>query len=209
MAVRPSVSASAERTYGRLSAFQEGDPENGWGLLSLTEALAVTRRKPEEALRHDDVGSGQRRMLSPSRAPAWALPALAARAGVQVLDADEQTLRRRIATRPRARRCTEPAMREAVAETLLSRDPARVRLLERHDPSQPGVDAPDHLTVVVRSGDAPDMPATFRAALTQKPWGVLLHLVTTQGLTWDELTGYRWDDLPTWDDVQNGFTIDP
>jgi hypothetical protein len=155
---RPVISAAAERYYERLAAYQPGDADNGWLLLALCEAAATLRRPVDEVLRHDDIGSGLRRLHSPSRAPARGLLRLRDLAGVDDVGQDEARLRRDIAERPRARRCTRPALIADVLPTLTTGATEQdVRIFEGV-----GGDAL-HTIVLTRAEQTPDAAATLRA----------------------------------------------
>ena len=174
--IRPDVSPAAERAYAFLAAYHEDDERTGWTLLHLMEAIARTMQKVTDAVRHDELGSGARRMLSPSRSPEWRLPSLAENyAGIEPRGETPAELRARIKDRPRFRRCTPEAMKEAVRPTLTGTK--AVRIFERVDGKR------SRATLITRTGETPDPDATYRAALTEKRWGLkLAHLVTDEVL---------------------------
>ena len=194
---RPVVSAAAERLYAGMSAFHEGDPEGGWVMLHTCEARARMSRKVQDAVRHDDRGSGRRRMHDPLRAAEWYLPRLRDLVGNddQGLAGDE--LRLSILERPRAKRCTRPAMEATVKRGLTG---ARsVRIVER---SQSALS----LTVITRPTETPDPAATVRAARSQKPLFVRLIHVLSDEPTWPEATK-TWEQVDpavTWENLQIG-----
>lgn len=120
----------AERIYARLRPYQEGDDEQ-WVLLHLCEAAAITLRKPTEMLRHDEIGTGSRRMWDPARAPAWALGRHREAVGLDPFSASVPEAQRRatIAAAPRWRRCTPDAIRNAITPLLVGQQ--RVRIVPR------------------------------------------------------------------------------
>lgn len=132
MTPRPQVSAAAERIYARLAPYQDGDDAQ-WALLHLCEAAAITLRKPTEMLRHDDAGSGSRRMWDPARAPAFALTRMRQAVGLERFptSTSETQQRATIAAAPRWRRCTPPALRTALLPLLAGQ--RRVRIVPRVD----------------------------------------------------------------------------
>lgn len=170
---RPIVSDAAERIYDRLVAYQPGDDQNGWLLLHLCEARARTQAKVQQTVRHDEAGSGWRRMHDPLRAPDWYLPRLRDLVGNDDEGLTGDRLRNSILTRPRARRCTFPALASAVLETLTPYATAQdVRVRERFGGS------PYALLVITRPAHTPDPEATYRAARRHKPlFVVLTHII--------------------------------
>lgn len=122
MIPRPVVSDAAERIYARLRPYQEGDDAQ-WVLLHLCEAFAITLRKPTDAMRHDDVGSGQRRMYDSARAPAWSLDHLRQVVGLDPFPSTLPVIDQRIAiaSTPRWRRCTPDAIKAVVRPYLVGK----------------------------------------------------------------------------------------
>lgn len=211
MTARPVVSDAAERLYDRLRPYHDGDDEGGWVLLHKCEAAARILARPNQALRHDDTGSGARRMLDPDRAPAWALPWLAQFAGIPYLPAELTEAQRRdlIAHAPGMRRGTPAALIAAVQQVLTGT--RTVRLVERHEG-----DAYNVLVITLGSETAGLFPGeAFPSAstlpgpganvlapiLSQKPAGLrITHLINPQPVI-DEAT-------LAIDDVDPAVTID-
>jgi hypothetical protein len=115
---RPDVSDAADRLYDSpaLRPYRHGDgDDNGWILLHLCEAAVRTVQKASDALRHDDQGSGWRRMLDPDRSPVWALDWLRQHVGLDRFPPDftEQQKRDMIRDSPRFRRGTAQMIRHA------------------------------------------------------------------------------------------------
>lgn len=187
MTARPVVSDAAERLYDNLRPYHAGDDEAGWPLLRKCEATARILARPNEALRHDDIGSGARRMLAPYRAPAWALPWLAQFAGIPALPLGltEAQQRDYIANAPGMRR-GRPAAMIAAAQRYLTGNKT-VEFLERSDPTNPGADAPYHLTVYTYAAETPDGAQVLAALLEQKPAGIVMHYDVLPGWTIGEM----------------------
>jgi len=195
---RPVVSPGAERRYTSLAAYQQGDEENGWWLLHLCQALAVMHDLLDRALRHDDTGSGQRRIHSPTRAPAEYLHRLRAIAGVWDTGQPDDVLREEIIERPRLRRCSEPALMSEVMPTLdPATTPEMVRLLEHY--------AGDafRMMLLTPPSKTPDPAATLQAAKRHEPLYVYLEHLTPDDVTWGDLVG-TWDDqVGSWAEQTN------
>jgi hypothetical protein len=133
----------------------------------------------------------------------WALDWAAGFAGLDPAEYTDDELREAITLPEGLRRGTLDALVAAVARTLTGS--RSIRVLERTDPAQPGVDAAYHLTLVVRTAETPDTAATLRAAVRQKAAGLVLHLAVVDGVVWDEVpAGHPWDDTAagvTWNAV--------
>lgn len=197
---RPVVSDAAERIYDRLRPYQLGDEAAGWLLLALCEALSRTLVRPNELLRHDDTGTGWRRLLDADRAPAWALPFLAQWVGVAPLPRGltEQQTRDLIRDAPGLRRGTPAAIVTTARRYLTGHQTV---LLRERDGD------PYFLTIVTRTAETPDPDALLRAVVAeQKPIGIVLSHVVEEGETWDEVPDtVEWDDVDagtSWDDMR-------
>jgi hypothetical protein len=90
-------------------------------------------------------------------------------------------------------------MGQAIQATLTGNK--SVKIIER-DVSQWKV------TVVVRTSECADSAATLAAATSQKPAGITLTLVVTDGEIWNEAGG-TWNSTGSlrWDDVGNPTTV--
>jgi len=194
---RPTVSAGGERIHERMAAYVAGDAvDGGWVLLHLCEARARASRKVQDAVRHDDRGSGRRRMHNPRRAPDWYLPRFRDLVGNDDEGLTGDALRTSIAERPRARRCTHPALQSAVLRTLApGAAHADVRVVERYGGSPYG------LGVLCRTAHVIDADASYRAARQHKPLFVKLTFLISNSPTWDEATR-------TWNQAALGATWD-
>lgn len=160
---RPVVSDAAERVYASIPAYRKDEGDNsGWVMLHLCEAAVRTVQKATEALRHDEIGSGWRRMLDPDRCPAWALDWLRQHIGHDRFPPDftEQQKRDMIRDAPRFRRGTE-AMIRASAGLHLTGDKT-VFFFERHGGSR-------SYTTAVLAAEAPDPDRVEAELAIQKP----------------------------------------
>lgn len=142
------------------------------------------------AREQEDGTPGYGRFLDVEQCPLWALPWLAQVAGVRWHGPPTERLRSLIRTRPASRRCTMPALRAAIAETLTV--PAGVeptiRVIER-DTSR------WHFTVVTRASETGDPESTRRAIESQTPIGhYFTHVVSDAPLI---IEGTRTVDAAT------------
>lgn len=170
---RPSVSDAAERLYDACAAYQDGDETNGWVLLHACQAASLMLGSANAILRHDETGSGLRRLHDPDRAPALALVWLAQHAGVPSIPGDltEDQARQLIKDAPGQRRGTPEAIKSAARRYLTGNQ--TVVLLTRLGGSR-------SYTVVTRTDETPDASAVLRALTSQKPGTFLLtHVVST------------------------------
>lgn len=194
--MRPDVSEAAERVYDALEAYQEDDDLNGYPLLHFCEAMVRMASKAREALTHDDIGSGLRRLYDPQRAPEWFLPRLRWLVGNDDQGLTGQALRDSIEQRPHASRCTLPALRSAVLRTLApGATDDDIRVFERDGGS------PYRLTVMTPTALTLDPDQTYRAARAHKPLFVLLSCQVSDSPRWDDgarpwqLTDGTWDTV--------------
>lgn len=187
------VEAAAQRMFQVCAAYHDGGPGNTI-LLALCRGGAEILRKPIEALRHDDIGSGWRRMRDPYRCPVWALPWLAQHVGLAHLDPGltEDQVRTLIATVPNWDAGSNDQIINATKLTLTGTQ--YVALFERDS-------SPYHLTVLTRTSETPDSAKTLTAILGQKPVGIVLDYETVDGETWEEVP----DDV-TWASVDGTLT---
>lgn len=193
---RPVVSDAAERIYSRAPAYQkdEGDA-SGWVMLHLCEAAARTVARCTEALRHDDRGSGWRRMRDPNRCPSWALDWLRHHVGLDAFPADytEQQKRDLIRNSPRFRRGTEPAILAAAKLHLTGEK--RVYLFKRVGGSR-------HYRTAVFADDAPDPQRVYEELKLQKPATFIWDHDVLGGDTWADVEATHAD----WAEVEGDFT---
>jgi Phage tail protein (Tail_P2_I) len=188
----------ADAWYDELAVSQPGDDARGYPLRLLLGGLGVALGPVCDIVRDSDDGPGYSALLSPTRAPVWALPWLAQWAGVNIVGVSEAEARARINRPPAFERGTPPAMIAAAQATLSGTK--QVRLVERA-----GGDA-YHLTAVTRTSETLDAAATLRAFMSQKPAGLIfVHVVASEPI-WDEATK-AWDVVGSsvsWDSVVVG-----
>lgn len=200
---RPVVSDAADRLYDSppLRPYRHGGgDDNGWVLLHICEAAARTVQKATEALRHDDIGSGWRRLLDPDRCPSWALNWLAQHAGLDRFppDLSDQQKRDLIRDAPRLRRGTAPMIRAAAAAFLTGTK--TVIFVQRHGGSR-------QYTTAVRADEAPDQQRVVDELTIQKPATFIwTHFFVGAGGWGDvEATHLDWAeveaDFAGWDEV--------
>lgn len=194
---RPVVSDAAERVYESdpLRPYRHGDGDsNGWALLHLCEAAVRTVWKAEEALRHDDQGSGWRRMLDPDRCPAWGLDWLRQHVGVDRFPPDftEQQKRDQLRDTPRFRRGSRQMIREAAGLHLTGTK--TVFVLERHGGSR-------RYHTATFTAESPDPQRVLDELAIQKPATFLWeHDFLGEG-SWDDVESTHAD----WDEVETDF----
>jgi hypothetical protein len=190
----PAVPAVATTWYDELSVAAPGDELRGYPLLVLLGGLGVAFGELHDIVRDTDTAPGWSSVLDPERCPAFALPWLAQFAGVQYpAGLTEAEQRDRITSPPAFERGTFAAL-QATARKHLT--PGAVLTIRERDGS------PYRITVLVRAGQIATSTAALTTALqAQKPAGLILTLLVTSGVTWDELTG-TWDALTgTWDQL--------
>jgi len=159
---RPAVSAAAERIYGQLGAYSDGDPETGWLLLRFCDALATIAARANEVLRDDARGSGWRRMYDPDRAPEWALGWLSQHTGLVDLPAIAPAAQRAlIRDAPGLRRGSLQAIAAAARSELTGTRQVVVR--ERDGGSR------WRLRIVTYMAETPDPGRVLAAITAQKP----------------------------------------
>jgi hypothetical protein len=139
--------SAAEDLYGRLAPLAQPDPENGYALQALVNAITAPAEVVCEVVQETDTHRPWEVILDPDNADAVWLPFLAIPAGVQLLPSDSEAQQRaRIKAAAGLYAGTVRAIREEV-QLVLNTPDAEVRILKT---SQWG------LTVVVREADAPE-----------------------------------------------------
>lgn len=194
----------AERLYAALAPIALRDPDHGWALLILVNAIGGMFQEPEDLARDTPEGPGWSALMDLDRCPDMALPWLAQFVGVRPLPGsteDEQRLR--IASTDGFKRGTPAAIRGAVEATLTGN---RIVYFRERDPN--GADPPYTLEVVTLTAETPDPGATLAALLAQKPGGIVLTYRTVLGQDWQELqqSGNTWRQArttyATWRDMR-------
>jgi len=199
----------AERLYVMLAPLAQSDPDLGWSLLILLNALGAMYQLIEDWVRDQPQGPGWSLLLDINRCPDEALPWLAQLVGVRLLPGstpDEQ--RARIAATDGFRRGSPAAMVGAAKATLTGSQ--TVVLRERDGANMGYPNSPESaycLTVVTYQGQTPDQTATKNAILAQKPGGILLNYLTEVGQDWQTVhdSNASWAAVntryATWGDV--------
>jgi hypothetical protein len=161
------VEEAALRLAERLTAFMP-DPVLDFFL----QAIAVMSKRSQETLRWDERGSGWRRMLDPTRCPAWALPWVAQLVGSPNLSGlTEEQQRAVVADSPTLRRGTPASIRAAAQ----MHGPEDVLIVER-------VDSAYTLLVQTHTLQTPDPDLVEAAVRAAKPAGLVLTYVCSDDL---------------------------
>lgn len=185
---RPATTSLGEAVYARLGPVATQDEALGWPLLTLVQGLAEMGREVEELVRPaDPARDAWDPLLDVDLSPDWNLPYLGQYVGTRLapgLTVAQQ--REQIRSHNGWQRGTPAAMVSAVQATLTGT--RYVGLIER-DVDQ------DHITVTVRSGEAPNFAATQAAAAAAKAAGLILAVVSTATITYAESEA-RWGALP-------------
>jgi hypothetical protein len=169
--------AFAGRLYDMLEPLAEQDPQAGWSLLILCNAIGVPYELVEDWVRDTPDGPGWSLLMDVERCPPEALPWLAQFAGVRIPpgldDVDEQ--RDWVASTDGFSRGTASALVAGAKATLTG---AQRLVFRERDGAAYGAGSPDyayHLTVYSYATETPDATATLNALLAQKPGGIVLH----------------------------------
>jgi hypothetical protein len=179
----------AGRLYAMLAPLAQQDPQVGWSLLILANAIGTEYQLIEDWVRDTPAGPGWSLLLDLDRCPDEALPWLGQFVGVRVLPgSSEADQRARIASTDGFRRGTAAALIGAAKATLTP--PATVIFRERDGAGQGNAAAPDYayyLTVSTYADQTPDPAATLNALLAQKPAGIVLAYRTAVGQDYQQL----------------------
>lgn len=191
---RPAVTPTTEIAYAGLGPLTEQDEDNGWALLTFTDALMRQLDEVEQWTRDSDTHVGWGKLLDLEVAPDEALSWLSQFIGVTLirgLDAESQRIR--ISKAAGWHRGSPSAMIGAARQHLTGT--RQVMLYERDG-------GPYRLTVRTYAGETPD-PAVVEAALRAlKPGGLVLTYQVTSGATYGNLT----TDFLTYADLDAAFT---
>jgi hypothetical protein len=173
----------AARLYGMLAPLAQLDPDAGWSLLILHNAIGVMYQLVEDWVRDTADGPGWSLLMDADRCPNEALPWLGQFAGVRVLpgsDADAQ--RARVKSTDGFRRGTRAALVGAAQATLTG---AKTVVFRERDGAEMGYPNPPEvaycLTVITYTAQTPDPTATLNALIAQKPGGIILQYRTAAG----------------------------
>lgn len=172
------LTTAADDYYQRLGPLVETDPENGYAVLALADALTSPLGVVHQLVQATDTHEPWALLLDVDNVPEELLPWLAQPAGVRLRPGDTVSQQRaRVKAAAGRYAGTDQAMKDEVALTLTSRDPARVMVLH---PSR------WTMTVVTRTSDTPDSAASQAAALEQVPGGTILTFVVSDDPIVDE-----------------------
>jgi hypothetical protein len=132
-------------------------------LLAVCQALVAPLDALDAVVSEDDTHPAWTRAVDVDAAPLWVLPWLASLVGVQWVGPPSEQLRGVIRTRPRWKRGTPGAIRNAALDTMSAAATlADVLLLERTTP--PWTD-----TLLISAAKSPDHAMTAAAALAEMP----------------------------------------
>lgn len=186
-----------------ISQFEPYLVDDDGSLVTYLTACAAGREDVDSLVRDTDAGPGWSAILDPDQCPSWALRWLAQLVGIALAPGTpDATARAAIRTPSGWRRGTVQAMKDTVAQTLTSKDPASVFVLERQSGAWASTDNPYHFTVATYADDTPDTAATTAAAKTQKPAGLVMTVTQISRRTYFSVE----DDFATYADAEAAFT---
>lgn len=202
----PTITPAGQDLLDYHAPFVGADADSAFGWWCASRAAAYDELD-QAILSHGDVPGWARlfRVDDPVACPAWALPWVCQFAGIDPDGMSEQDIRDAISLPANLLRGTTASISRVVKQTLTGTKTLIIR--ERFDPDNPNDDSPYHLTLITRTSETPDPAATLAAVVGengrpgQKPAGIVLHIVTIDGVSIDEAT-------LAIDDVAGGVTID-
>lgn len=194
---RPTVTAATEEMYASLGHLTAQDEEYGWPLLLFCDALARQLQDVDDLARDRDDGSpGWSAVMNADTAPADWIDWLAQFVGVAPNPA-VSLAQKRVEAKAAVgwQRGTPAAMKAVVGRALAGGK--QVTLIERNP-------TPYSLIVQVFEPDVPggDTEAVRRAALTQKPAGLILDFQVLPGATYGHMKAAHG---PTYADYAMAF----
>jgi hypothetical protein len=217
---RPTVTALADEVWDELGPVSEPDGDDtGWALLSLLHAFLAPLQGIEDIVRDGEDGEpGWSSVMDPDTCPAGWLVWLGQFYGVRVTPGDPDSAtwvaqaRDEVRSAAGVRRGTVGAIRAAAQRYLTGTK--YVLILERDT-------SPYHFTVVVRAAEMPaldtvtwagatgtwdDWPGTWQgkveaAIRAQKPAGLVMDFIPSDGLIWADETGAWSAATGTWADA--------
>lgn len=200
----PTLTPAGRDLYARMAPWAHD--ENDYALMWWCHARAAGLDELDSVVLATDDADGWARLFrvdDPVACPAFALPWVAMFAGIDTAGMSDQDIRDAITLPANLLRGTVASISRVVKATLTGSQTLIVR--ERYDPSTPSSDKPYHLTLITRTSETPSSSATLAAATTQKPAGIVLHVVTIDGVSWVEAAaGRAWDEVSSgvgWDEV--------
>lgn len=180
MSPMPALSPVAATLYEQVSPLAFADPDNGYAVAHVCQAIGLMWQDMDDLIRDTDSGPGWSTLVDVNRAPGFVLPWLAQLAGVRATRGISETaLRDEVARADGQRRGTPEAIRRAAAKTLTGTQ--SVRLVERTTSAYT-------LTVITSTSETPDPAATLAALLAAKPAGLVLTHVVSSAPVIDEGT---------------------
>lgn len=183
----PTLSLTGEFLWDEVGVAQLGDDTRGWPARILVGAVAKALGPLFDIVRDTDDGPGWSAVLDPNRIVAMLPETVAQRvlrwlgqfAGQSFPEGmTAAAMAAQIGTPAAFERGTPAGMAQAVAHTLTGNEYVFYR--EREG-------SPYRVTVVTRTSETPDPAATFAAARTQKPAGLILTHVITDVRTYLEV----------------------
>ncbi len=179
--------------YERLAPLASLDPANDYAFACLCGAIGAMYQQVADLSEDRDDRPGWAVMVDVETAPGYALPWLAAHAGVKLTKGATEDVQRDEVRRRSGVARGRPASMIAKAKTTLT-GTQEVRLTERAGSAW-------QIVVHTRVDETPDPDATLAALMSEKPGGdVLTHIIGDAPL-WGEATR-------TWSAVSAGVTWD-
>lgn len=194
----PTIGALATRVYEQVSKTQKpGDDETaGWPLAKIVGAYLDPLQWIADALTPDDDHPAGGKLLNPTLTPSGWIDWLAQFHGVRTTKGASDTIRRDEARTAAGRKRGRPASIVATMQRTLTgtRFVAIVQFVDEN-----------RWRAAVRTlpAETPDPAITLRAAMLQKPYGIVLRHVVSDSPLWDEVAA-----AITWDDIDNAVTFD-
>lgn len=194
----PTISDLANRLYRQVAQIQDpaSDEQHGWVLAKVCGAALDGLQWVADALDETDDHPPAGQLLDPDVTPEPLIGWLAQFAGVRPTKGASEAVRRgEVRTAAGWKRGRELSLVEDVQRTLTGTKTVEVVTF---------VDE-NRWRAAFRTlpAETPDTAATLRAAMGQKPYGVVLAHVVSDGPAWDEPPA-----ATTWDDVDNAVTWD-
>lgn len=203
--VRPVVTATAEEAYEGLGPWTELEEAMDWHLLKFVDAVTRNLDVLNTLVRDTDERMGWSLLLDADNAPVEYLPHMGQFVGVPVeLGLSEADQRRQVKETKGFRRGRPDSMRAAAQLYLTG---TKTVIIDERDTS------PYHLTVRTFTAETPDAAKVEAALLSEKPAGLVMDYVLSDGLTWDEIaaSSLTYDELtelfPTSDAMKHALSI--
>jgi len=172
--------------YSMLQPLAQLDPDAGWSLLILCNAIGVMFQEVDGWVRDTPDGPGWSQIMDLNRCPSDSLAWLAQFAGVRIPDGlDDADARAWVASTDGFRRGTPAAIVAAAQATLTGTK--TVLLGEREGGGTSSPDYAYYLSVFTYASETPNPAATQAALIAQKPAGIVLVYATVSGQTYGTL----------------------